>query len=134
MAVSLEIPGNPHPPWEPGDKFHTEHESALRTHGKEAHAKLPGIAKDFGTILKGAVWSYGPDHELRDGDFLEDYRLVEALRCGIVPDFDVYDAATWSSIAVLSEKSVADRSRPVDFPDFTKGKWKTMPPIQLMGV
>ncbi len=47
---------------------------------------------------------------------------------------DVYDAATWSSIAVLSEKSVADRSRPVDFPDFTKGKWKTTPLIKLMGV
>ena len=28
----------------------------------------------------------------------------------------------------------ADRSRPVDFPDFTKGKWKTTPPIKLMGV
>ena len=36
--------------------------------------------------------------------------------------------------AELSEKSVADRSRPMDFPDFTKGKWKTTPPIQLMGV
>ena len=61
-------------------------------------------------------------------------RLVEALRSGIAPGFDVYDAATWSSIAVLSEKSAADRSRPVDFPDFTKGKWKASPPIQLMGV
>ena len=29
---------------------------------------------------------------------------------------------------------VADRSRPVDFPDFTKGKWKTNPPIKVMGV
>ena len=134
MAVSLEIPGNPHPAWLPGDKFRTEHESALRTHAKEVHAKLPGIEKDFGRILEGAVWHYGPDPDVRDGDFLEDYRLVEALRSGIAPDFDVYDAATWSSIAVLSEKSVADRSRPVDFPDFTKGKWKTTPPIKLMGV
>ena len=29
---------------------------------------------------------------------------------------------------------VADRSRPVDFPDFTKGKWKTTPPIKIMDV
>ena len=29
---------------------------------------------------------------------------------------------------------VADRSRPVDFPDFTKGKWKTTPPIKIMEV
>ena len=61
-------------------------------------------------------------------------RLVEALRSGFAPDCDVYDAATCSSITVLSEMSVADRSRPVDFPDFTKGKWKTTPPIKLMGV
>ena len=134
MAVSLEIPGNPHPAWLPGDKFRTQHASALRTHAKEVHAKLPGIAKDSGRILEGAVWHYGPDHDVQHGDFLEDYRLVEALRSGIAPDFDVYDAATWSSIAVLSEKSVADRSRPVDFPDFTKGKWKTTLPIKLMGV
>ena len=95
---------------------------------------LSGIAKDFGRILEGAVWHYGPDHDVRRGDFLEYYRLVEALPSGNAPDFDVYDAATWSSIAVLSEKSVADRSRLVDFPDFTKGKWKTTPPIKLMGV
>ena len=50
------------------------------------------------------------------------------------PDFDVYDAATWSVVSALSEKSVADRSRPVDFPDFTKGKWKTNRPVRIMGV
>ena len=44
MAVSLEIPGNPHPPWEPGDNYRARHASALRTHAKEVHAKLPGIA------------------------------------------------------------------------------------------
>ncbi|MEL6109275.1 MAG: Gfo/Idh/MocA family oxidoreductase, partial [Planctomycetota bacterium] len=30
--------------------------------------------------------------EIRSGDYLEDYRLVQALRKGEVPDFDVYDA------------------------------------------
>ena len=34
----------------------------------------------------------------------------------------------------MTLNSVADRSRPVDFPDFTKGMWKTTPPIKLMGV
>ena len=62
-------------------------------------------------------------------DYLEDYRLVDALRSGRYPDMDVYDAAAWSAVSELSERSVADRSRPVDFPDFTRGKWKTNAPI-----
>ena len=68
------------------------------------------------------------------GDYLEDMRLIQALQAGVPPDFDVYDAATWSVVSALSEKSVADRSRPVDFPDFTKGKWKTNKPVQILGV
>ena len=62
-------------------------------------------------------------------DYLEDYRLVRALRLGVYPDMDVYDAAAWSAVSELSEQSVANRSRPVDFPDFTRGAWKTSPPI-----
>jgi predicted dehydrogenase len=68
------------------------------------------------------------------GDFLEDSRLIEALRAGVPPDFDVYDAASWSAVTPLSERSVADRSRPVDFPDFTRGRWKTNPPVRILGV
>lgn len=36
---------------------------------------------------------------------------------------DVYDAAAWSAIAELSEMSIAKGNAPVDFPDFTRGKW-----------
>ena len=46
---------------------------------------------------------------------------------------DVYDAVTWSCITELSEKSVATRSSPMDFPDFTRGRWKTAPPIGILG-
>jgi Oxidoreductase family, NAD-binding Rossmann fold len=67
-------------------------------------------------------------------EFLEDYRLIRALQTGVAPDFDVYDAATWSVVTSLSEKSTADRSRPVDFPDFTRGKWRTNPPVRILGV
>jgi len=51
------------------------------------------------------------------------YRLVQCLREGLTPDFDVYDAAAWSAPGPLSEKSVANGSAPVKFPDFTRGKW-----------
>jgi hypothetical protein len=65
-------------------------------------------------------------------DFIEDYRLIQCLRTGSPTDFTVYDAADWSVIIALSEKSVANKSRPVDFPDFTRGHWKTNPPLGIM--
>ena len=57
-------------------------------------------------------------------DFIQVYRLIECMRSGIAPDMDVYDAAAWSAPAPLSELSVAQGSAPVQFPDFTRGKWK----------
>jgi len=64
-------------------------------------------------------------------DFLEDYRLISALRTGTPPDMDVYDAAAISAVSELSEKSVASRSRPMDFPDFMRGAWKDRPPVEI---
>jgi hypothetical protein len=47
-------------------------------------------------------------------------------------DQDVYDAATWSCIAPLSEWSVAHRGQSVDVPDFTRGKWRTMKQLPII--
>ena len=49
-------------------------------------------------------------------DWMTLYRLIKALRTGTAPDIDVYDAATWSCITELSEKSVANRSSPHGLP------------------
>jgi predicted dehydrogenase len=57
-------------------------------------------------------------------DVLMCYRLIECMREGLAPDMDVYDAATWSAPGPLSEMSVAQKSCPVPFPDFTRGRWK----------
>ncbi len=57
-------------------------------------------------------------------DYIEDYRLITALRRGIKPDIDVYDSVLWSAIIPLSGKSANNGSKPVKFPDFTRGKWK----------
>jgi hypothetical protein len=65
-------------------------------------------------------------------DYIEDYRLIECLRAGQPTDMNVYDAAAWSVVVALSEKSVANRSKPVDFPDFTRGRWKTTPPLGII--
>ncbi|MGB8491407.1 MAG: Gfo/Idh/MocA family oxidoreductase [Bacteroidales bacterium] len=65
-------------------------------------------------------------------DFLENWRLIDCLRNSLPPDQDVYDAALWSSIAPLSEWSVAHRSNPVSVPDFTRGSYKTNVPVDLL--
>ena len=52
-------------------------------------------------------------------------RLIAALRAGKMPDWDVYDSVTSSAISPLTEKSVAGGSTPIQFPDFTRGKWQT---------
>ena len=66
-------------------------------------------------------------------DFMEIFRLIECLRTGAEPDMDVYDAATWSVVSHLSETSVAQRSAPVDVPDFTRGRWKNRSPLPIVG-
>ena len=57
--------------------------------------------------------------------------LVKALRDGKEPHCDVYDSVTSSAIIALTDKSASNRSRPVEFPDFTRGKWKTRKPVNL---
>ena len=65
-------------------------------------------------------------------DYLEDYRLIKCLREGRPTDMNVYDAAALSAVCPVSESSVADRSRPVDFPDFTRGRWETWPQLGVV--
>jgi len=65
-------------------------------------------------------------------DYMELYRLVKTLCEGVYPDMDVYDAADWSVIVELSERSVLKKSCPVDFPDFTRGNWKKRLPIGIV--
>ena len=64
-------------------------------------------------------------------DFLMDWRWVSCLRHGLPLDLNVYDGAAWTSVGLLSEISVANRSRSVDVPDFTRGAWKTNKPVDL---
>lgn len=58
-------------------------------------------------------------------------RLKENRRNGQPLDQDVYDAALWSSMAPLSEWSVANRSNSIDIPDFTRGGWLKNTPVDL---
>jgi len=65
-------------------------------------------------------------------DYIEDFRLIECLRAGTPTDSDVYDAAALSAVSELSERSIAGRSKTMDFPDFTRGKWRNRAPLGII--
>ena len=45
---------------------------------------------------------------------------------------DVYEAVSLMAVTALSEKSIAEGSVPVDFPDFTRGKYKTRQSVDVI--
>lgn len=97
--------------WEPISNYYSEFEHPLwRDLGEQARSSGHG-----------------------GGDFMCCYRLIEAFRTGNYPDIDVYDTVTWSAIVELSDWSARNRSRAVDFPDFTRGRWKTRRPLPIRG-
>lgn len=101
------------------------HEWATEEEFKKLEEKYqPQIVKKIGELAK-KVGGHG------GMDFLMDWRLIDCLRNGLPLDQDVYDAASWSVIAPLSEWSVANRSNSIDIPDFTGGAWKTNHPVDI---
>jgi predicted dehydrogenase len=65
-------------------------------------------------------------------DYIEDYRLIRSLQTGTPMDMDVYDGAAWSSVSELSERSINGGSVPVPMPDFTRGAWRSRPPLGIV--
>ena len=61
-------------------------------------------------------------------DFFVLHAFVESARKGVSPPIDVYDAASWSAVTPLSERSIAENGAPQFFPDFTRGKWMQRKP------
>lgn len=57
--------------------------------------------------------------------------LIQSLRENKMPFFDVYDSVTSSAVSPLTEMSIAKKGQPIQFPDFTKGKWKKRQPVDL---
>ena len=84
----------------------------------------PPIVNHIGAIAKDVGGHGGMD-------FIMDWRLIDCLRNGLPLDQDVYDAAAWSCLVPLSQRSVGKRSSSVDIPDFTRGSWKTNQPLDL---
>ncbi len=62
-------------------------------------------------------------------DWFVIHAFIEALKAGEPMPIDVYDAVAWSAITPLSEQSIAEGYKTLEFPDFTAGQWKTRKPI-----
>jgi hypothetical protein len=64
-------------------------------------------------------------------DYMMHWRTIYCLQNGITLDQNVYDGAAWSAVFPMSHESVINRSKSVDFPDFTRGAWKTAKPLEI---
>ncbi len=101
---SVHIEGrSPAHRWEDWESYQQEFDAALwRRHEEEAEGAGHG----------------GMDYFVRNA-------LVESIKRDVAPPIDVYDAATWSVLSPLSERSIERGGEPVSIPDFTDGRWLT---------
>ena len=60
------------------------------------------------------------------------YRIVECLQQGLPLDQNIYEGCLWSAVGPLSEASVAKGGAAQQFPDFTRGNWKTTEPLSII--
>ena len=62
-------------------------------------------------------------------DFFVIHAFIESIKRQTPTPLNVYDAACWSAISPLSEKSIELGNQTVDFPDFTGGQWMLNKPV-----
>lgn len=62
-------------------------------------------------------------------DYFVIHAFVEAVKAEAPMPIDIFDAVTWSAITPLSEQSIAEGYKTLDFPDFTRGLWQSRKPI-----
>lgn len=62
-------------------------------------------------------------------DYFVIHAFVEAVKADAPMPIDIFDAVTWSAITPLSEQSIAEDFKTLEFPDFTKGLWQSRKPI-----
>ena len=56
-------------------------------------------------------------------DWLVGRAFIESVKAGTDTPIDAYDTAAWMAVGPLSEASIAKGGMPIEFPDFTRGKW-----------
>lgn len=73
------------------------------------------------------LWKNVTEEEMNAGHGGMDWFAYKAFTDALINKtempIDVYDAATWQAISVLSEMSISQGGAPQSMPDFTNGKW-----------
>ena len=97
---------------------------------KKAYRELFGSGERYAEYLPEQWRSITP--ETRNAghggmDYFEFDEFFTCLKENRAMPLDVYDAATWMIVSVLSEQSIRLGGAPVPFPDFTNGKWLNRP-------
>ena len=87
-----------------------------------------GNAKDYEEEYDHPIWKKFIEEGVQGGhggmDWLQYEAIIDFLNNGTEAWIDVYDAAAWMSISVLSEKSILMGGISVEIPDFTNGMWQ----------
>ena len=108
-----------------------EDNDSLFIDGNEEHAKnewkwrqMWGNAENYEEKYNHPLWKNGVASDVHGGmDHVMMGAFLNAVKTNSHAPIDVYDAATYMSISVLSEDSIALGGAPVAIPDFTAGRW-----------
>ncbi|MGP9539593.1 Gfo/Idh/MocA family protein [Brachybacterium sp. AOP43-C2-M15] len=107
---------------ESGARIYTEPD-----HGDHLWRPFDAYRQEFDHWLWRRV---GDDAEAGGGhsgtDHLLQWRFVQCIRRGLVPDIDVYDSATWCAPVPLSGRSIDQDGAVIEMPDFTRGRWSEL--------
>ncbi len=101
----------------------------------EYYEKNLNNAKKYEEEHLPEIWKNITEKELQLGhggiDWLAYSAFLNALKNGEPMPIDVYDAAVWQAVSVLSEISIREGGAPQAMPDFTNGKWFKRPRLDV---
>ncbi len=99
------------------------------------YEKALNNAADFEKEYLPEIWKNITEETLKAGhggmDWFAYKGFTDTLLNGGEMPIDVYDAATWQAVTVLSEKSIIQGGAPQIMPDFTNGKWFKRPRLDV---
>ena len=98
-----------------------------KSHDMDWRKMCSGNAEKYAEEYDHPLWKQYIEEGVQgthDGmDWLEFKQFFKALREDAPMPVDVYDAASWMAISVLSEMSIQKGGAVIDIPDFTNGRW-----------